>query len=232
MEARGDRSRMAEAARRRARVYEMLVMVFGRVPDADLIGRMQSAEFRGLVQAFGRAGSKELKKSAVLIDTYLTGAAGREEAAVVEELSVDRTLLVRAPGESGLKAPYEGLYQKEKSKGGAPLAVKTFYRRAGLLPGEAVNESPDFLGLELDFMKHLCQREADRWETSGEAAETIGLEHEFLTKHLGSWIGEYCRLAAALAKTDFFRGCLGLLAAVTAGEAEFLRELAGASSGG
>jgi TorA maturation chaperone TorD len=220
-----DNKKMAAMASQRARIYELLVMVFGRVPDSHMIDQLRGAEFQGIIQAFMRAGNKKLKAGAALIDAYISGMVGRNENQIIEELSVDRTMLVRAPGESEFKAPYEGLYKKKKSKGGAPLAVKTFYRRAGLLPDESINESPDYLCLELDFILNLCQREAETWSAGETPADVIRLEHEFLENHLGTWVEDYCKQAEGRARTKFYRGCLDLMKVTVSGDREILNKL-------
>lgn len=220
-----DNAAMAAMASQRARLYELLVMAFGRVPDSDIIRWLRGEEFRGIIQSLRKAGSKELSTGATLMDAYISQIDNRDEGRVIEELSVDRTLLVRAPGDNEFKAPYEGLYKKNKTEGGAPLAVKTFYRRAGMLPDDTIHESPDYLCLELDFMRNLCLREADEWTAGGIPADTMRLEYEFLLEHLGAWIEEYCNQAVVRARTDFYRGCLDLMKATVAGDREILREL-------
>jgi hypothetical protein len=121
-----DNKKMATMASQRARIYELLVMVFGRVPDSHMIDQLRGAEFQGIIQAFMRAGNKKLKVGAALIDAYISGMVGRNENQIIEELSVDRTMLVRAPGESEFKAPYEGLYKRRNPKAERLSRLKPF----------------------------------------------------------------------------------------------------------
>ena len=142
--------------------------------------------------------------------SYSDEIGRRQEAELLTELSVDRTKILRGTGHPDLKPPYEGLYAREKGMGDSVLEVRRFYRKAGLLPDEAVPEPADFLCVELDFMRQLCLREQEEWSSGGAAAETIALQREFLAEHLGRWVGDFCRALQAHGITGFYRG-IGLI---------------------
>ena len=90
--------------------------------------------------------------------------------------------------------------------GSAAIQVKCFYRTAGLIPDTTVCESPDYLCIQLDFMKHLCHREQRLRSSSQDVTENVARQEDFLKKHLGSWVGDYCEQVQKHALTDFYRG--------------------------
>jgi len=75
-------------------------------------------------------------------------------------LLVDRTRVLYATGEKGFRPPYERLYSDNPTGDGLLLqALNRFDRKAGISLEDESCESPDFLFVELDFMKQLCFRE-------------------------------------------------------------------------
>ena len=220
-----DKDLMTALAARRSRVYEILLLVFVTVDEKELAQFIKRPELAALIDGFMASGDPELEAGAARVKDYLDAAKTRDPAELTNELAVDRTALLRAPGQGGFKPPYEGLYLKQKPSGEAPLAVKTFYRQAGMLPDECVCESPDFLCLELDFMRQLCLKErAARESEDHDPAGIMRMEYDFLDQHLGAWVGDYVALARDIARTDFFAGFLTLLSAAIARDKEFLAE--------
>ena len=104
--------------------------------------------------------------------------------------------------------------------------MKKFYRKAGLVPEERVHESPDYLTIELDFMKQLCLREQQEWSTGRDATETIIHEEEFLRGHLGSWISDFCAQVEKHCFTDFYRGFCMIMDVFIKTDLDYLQELA------
>ena len=220
-----DNENRAFLAGRRQFLYELLVGVFERLPDRELLGRVQSPEFLAFMRRYGGSKDPELSRGAQTVLRYLESIGAESEEKALSELSVDRTRLLRSTDQSDIRPPYEGLYRKDKSGGGAPLKVKQFYRQAGLLPSENVQESPDYLCLELDFMARLCAREKEDRSAGRSAADTVRLEREFITEHLGNWVEYFCEKAAQSARTEFFRGFLIMLNALINGEKQYLAEI-------
>jgi putative dimethyl sulfoxide reductase chaperone len=163
------------------------------------------------------------------ISSYRAAIKERPEEDVLTELAVDRTRILRGTGHADMKPPYEGLYKKGARFEDSVLGLRKFYRKAGLVPDETVDESPDYLCVELDFMKQLCLREEALRLGEGEAgeatAETIQLEEEFLRVHLGNWIGEFVNAVEKQASTDFYRGFALILDAYIRVDREWLGSL-------
>ncbi|MEW6425651.1 MAG: molecular chaperone TorD family protein [Bacillota bacterium] len=218
---------MAKAAGLRAGIYALLAGIFGSLPDKSFVAKIKGQEFRYFLNLFSEINEKKFRAGADCLKSFLSGIEHRRDEDVLSELAVDWTRIARAPVNAELRAPYEGLYKNREAVPSCILEVKNFYRRAGLLPDQSVQESPDFLGIELDFMKQLCLREQAQWLSGDEgAAATVLTEERFIADHLGSWVGDYCLQAGKHAVTGFYRGCLLILEALVEAEKKFLQEQA------
>lgn len=217
----------AEIAAGRAALYDLLVAVFRTLPDRELLGKIERGEFQGYLARCCELGNGRFNAGLDLLATYPSRIRGRQEEEILTELSVDRTRILRGTGHPDLKPPYEGLYRGRKGMGDAVLEVRRFYRKAGLMPDETMGESPDYLCVELDFMRHLCLKERERWLREGEVRETVAQEKEFLKGHLGHWVGDFARAVEKHAATDFYRGFSLILDAFVAMDLEWLTRLEG-----
>ena len=206
----------------RAAFYDLLVAVFSHLPDRELFMRIERGEFQDFFARCCELQNGRLDSGVELLDSYRAGIRGRTEGQVLTELSVDRTRILRGTGHEGLKPPYEGLYIRRKAIGDSVLEVRRSYRKVGLLPDETVHESPDYLCVELDFMKQLCLREEEEWGRDGGVRETIRHEEEFLREHLGAWVGDFCGAVVQHGLTDFYKGFALILESFLAMDGEWL----------
>ena len=214
----------ADIASGRAALYDLLVAVFRHLPDRALLGRIGRGEFQGHLARCCKLENGRFNAGLDLLTSYQSRIQGRPDEDVLTELSVDRTKILRGTGHPDLRPPYEGLYRSRKSMGDSVLEIRRFYRKAGLLPDETVGESPDYLCVELDFMKQLCLREQDRWLHDRDVRETVTQEEEFLKEHLGQWVGDFASAVEKHAVTDFYRGFSLILAGFVAMDREWLEE--------
>ncbi|MDZ7696195.1 MAG: molecular chaperone TorD family protein [Deltaproteobacteria bacterium] len=116
----------------------------------------------------------------------------------IEDFQVDFDSLFRVPG-SRYVHPYESVYRQQETTSRKPhksmlmgkeaLQVSEIYRKEGLSPAESTAVFPDELGVELEFMGHLCSRTAAALEKNqpGRAADLIRVQREFFTGHLSRW---------------------------------------------
>ena len=209
----------------RAAFYDLLVAVFRHLPDRDLLMRIERGDFQDFFARCCELENGRLNSGVALLNSYQGSIRGRPEEEVLTELSVDRTKMLRGTGHEDLKPPYEGLYTRKQSMGDSVLEARRSYRKAGLLPDETVHESPDYLCVELDFMKQLCLREQDQWRQDGRVKETITQEEEFLREHLGTWVGDFCRAVGKHGLTDFYKGFSLILDAFVSMDKEWLGEV-------
>jgi TorA maturation chaperone TorD len=215
----------ADVAAGRAAFYGLLVGVFGHLPDRELVAKIERGDFQSFLTRCCELGHGRLDSGLQRVTAYQAGIKGRPGEEVLTELSVDRTKILRGTGHPDLKPPYEGLYRRKENMGYSVLEVRRFYRKAGLLPDETVRESADYLCVELDFMKELCLLEQSRWLDEEGVRETVAREEEFLRRHLGNWVGDFCTVVEKHAFTDFYRGFSLILDAFIGMEKEWLEDL-------
>lgn len=205
---------LAEMADSRSRMYDLMVRVLNRLPDDAFLKQIETREFENLFGEF--SGVTHIK-------AYRFRMEKNPPEAILNELSVDRTRILRGTGPSDLKPPHEGCYKMNSNLGSAAIQVKCFYRTAGLIPDATVSESPDYLCVQLDFMKHLCRREQQLRSTNTDATENVACQEAFLRKHLGSWVGDFCQQVQKHALTDFYRGFALILNDFIKRDMEYLR---------
>lgn len=92
--------------------------------------------------------------------------------------------------------------------------VRAAYRQFGRVAPALHREPDDHLGLELDFLAHLCLRTLDALDAGDEASvdATLATQQTFLTNHTLVFADKVTDLIAEHARTDFYRG-VGLLVA-------------------
>jgi TorA maturation chaperone TorD len=188
---------LVEMAGSRSHMYELMVRVFNQLPDEAFLKKIESLEFENLFREFSGAAH---------IRDYRLWMEKNSPETIINELAVDRTRILRGTGPKDLKPPHEGCYTTDCGLGSAAIQVKCFYRTAGLIPDTTVCEPPDYLCVQLDFMKHLCRREQRLRSSNRDVTENVACQETFLKKHLGRWVGEYCEQVQKHALTDFYRG--------------------------
>ena len=221
-----DRETMAHVAELRAEAYGSLVGVFSSLPDEDLLIRIKGNGLDELLNAFYEWDKSRFKSGVDYVKSYCAGIGNEPDEDIINELSVDRTRILRGTGKMGLQPPYEGVYKGRKNTGASALQVKKFYRKAGIIPDETVPDPPDYLCVELDFMRQLCLREQEQWSSHADVRDTVLLEEAFLREHLGSWLGEFCSQAQRDALTGFYRGFLLILDGFVKIDNEYLAQVA------
>lgn len=88
-----------------------------------------------------------------------------------------------------------------------------FYQRAGVELVSKCHERLDYLGVELDFMRLLAEREAAAWEANDEAAAArlYMMQKQFFDEHLSGWTLRFVEKALESVRTDFYRAHLRML---------------------
>ncbi|MFQ5794105.1 MAG: molecular chaperone [Candidatus Bipolaricaulia bacterium] len=104
--------------------------------------------------------------------------------------------------------PYESVYREGALWGFSTAAVRRRYREFGLESGgDFSREPPDQLGLELQFMSHLCERGAHE-----RSQHLLQAQHDFLVEHL-SWVGAFEERVRSHRPHPFYEGFLRLTGA-------------------
>jgi putative dimethyl sulfoxide reductase chaperone len=113
--------------------------------------------------------------------------------------------------------PYETEYDPMRSvrKGHVLADIVGFYTAFGLQPSGKQGELPDHIGMELEFMSLLLQKEAyARLHDWTEKVEVCADgQRKFLNDHLGTWVFAFCDRLEETSVLEFYRGLARLLSA-------------------
>ncbi len=104
--------------------------------------------------------------------------------------------------------------------------IKNLYTEFGYPFSEATKELPDYVGLEIDFMRYLCGKEAQVWKTGNQskAMSLLNIESDFMCKHVGEWVPRFCDEVLADAKETLYQGIARLTKAFVLIETERLKD--------
>ena len=181
-----------ERLQQRIESYNFFAFIFLTLPDDAFIENVLALD----IPHGAEGGMKMLK-------TFIDASKNKDKKELWTELSVDRTYLIRALSQDGPRPPYESVYC-----GGAAhetvAKLNIAYSKLGYAVSEGAHEPSDYIGIEMGFMKELCQRElaADNAEI---AQEMHGMQKVFFHEHLGRWGAELGNEFVMLAKTDFYK---------------------------
>ena len=138
--------------------------------------------------------------------------------ALMQTLGVDRTRLYRGvtPGYSP-PYPAEGVWLGQDDRRAARLfeELTVLYRENGVQMAHDANERPDYIGVQLEFVRHMLSRQIEALERGDEDAASACAEAvaSFAEKHL-AWLPAFIEKARPMAETDFYRGHLMMLEGV------------------
>jgi TorA maturation chaperone TorD/Pyruvate/2-oxoacid:ferredoxin oxidoreductase delta subunit len=130
-------------------------------------------------------------------------ALAQDFAGPQEGLEVEYARLFVGPGRP-VAHPYESVYREGRVMGDCTLAVRQSYAAEGLAPeGHSL---PDHVAVELEFMAHLAQREAEAQERGDEeeALAYLRQQEAFLSEHLGRWLPRFCQRVLAGGAHPFY----------------------------
>jgi TorA maturation chaperone TorD len=144
-------------------------------------------------------------------------ALGRRKAELErsrKELSAEHRRLFRGvkPG-IDLLPPYESLWRGGLLSNERTRQVREEYAKAGARLKR--KELPDYIGVELSFMRFLCLKEAEAWKRGDEAGalEYAGMQKDFLEKHVLKWVPRFCDEVVVRAKLECYQAIATLIKA-------------------
>jgi DMSO reductase family type II enzyme chaperone len=223
-----DASELVENARARAGMYSFLANLFNQRPDLELVRRLREMGSEGMNIGVGQGEiSQEVEEGLREMASFIDATQGQPEERVEQDLAVDWTRLFRGVSPSyGPPPPYEGVYIEGA---GSPsdilqMIMQTYHKFSVDVDEQAANR-PDYIGIELDFLRYLNESEADAWQEGDEekARDFQGAQRDFLSRHLGRWVDKFCDRALQEAKTGFYRGFIRLTRGVLKEEMDSFR---------
>jgi TorA maturation chaperone TorD len=210
-----DKSEAMADAEARAGMYSFLANLFNQRPDLELVERLCELGPDGFDTVTDEEDvSPEIERGLQEMASYISATEEMQIGEVEQDLAVDWTRLFRgvSPG-YGPPPPYEGVYSEGASNPSEVLqAIMRTYHEYSVDVDEEAGNRPDYIGIELDFLRHLCQSEAEAWAQGQERAalDHRAAQRKFLVNHLGRWAEKFCQHAVEEAKTDFYRGFIRL----------------------
>jgi TorA maturation chaperone TorD len=214
-------------AESRSRTYAFLAAVYNRLPDQAFAESLSGPDLPGLLASTVESEDlpEDMRAGVELIEAFIEAARGKPVEELQTELGVERTRLLRGvqPG-YGPPPPYESVYSgsQEALRLEARASVRQVYAEAGLGLLEEVRDQPDFIGLELDFMRHLTAKEAQAWAEGSreQALEILEKERAFLQEHIVRWVPRSCDVMHKEARLSFYGGIAKLTKGFVQDEAE------------
>ncbi len=202
-------------------MYRLLGRIYKEEVDQDLYNQLASLHFAsGCQEEILSQGYQEFE--AFFKKSYLD---------VMTDLSVDFARVFLGAGVvDGVSAfPYESVYTSPERlvMQDARDAVVAFYRAYGLDKDENLNIPEDQLGLELEFMGHLCYecKEALKKEDYATAEALLKAQERFLKNHLLNWIPAFCADIHACSESDFYKAVAKITQGYLTLEEEILQYL-------
>ncbi len=222
----------AAVAATRSQVYGFLGALYTRLPDEQFVDGLFTSEMAEFLSSLQQAEDmpEDVREGASLIQRFATDSKDKPVNELKTKVNVERTRLFRGvkPGYGPLP-PYESVYASpdktdhEKEVNTFPIAAvaKAYAEEGVVLPTENYDQ-PDYIGFELDFMRHLCAKESSAWEQgdSEQALEAIAKESSFLNDHLIQWVPRFCDEMCKDAQLDLYQGVARLTRGLLLDEAQ------------
>ena len=154
---------------------------------------------------------KQIQTGLDLITSYGSKTNLSDEE-ILQNLSKDWTRLFRGVARDGILPPYESLYRTGKLQEKPAQEIYRLFSRMGIRIPDEWHQPPDYIGVELDFMRLLCSRELESREKreKDSTVEVVKVEESFVQNHLAPWLPTFCQKMMEAAREDFYRGIAGL----------------------
>ena len=195
--AKTEKLNMKELAGHRSSIYGFLAAVYRQELTSELLQQMKAHRFQEVLSNLG-----------VKLNN---GFFQNSEKELLENLAIEYTRLFVGPGKH--ISPYESVHhQKEGVQSGQLWGeltgqVKSIIESSGLEYKSEYTGMPDHISVELEFMQHVVQHEAQAWEADDEETALLCLKKEkkFVDEHLLGWIPDFCEKVIEAAEMPFYR---------------------------
>lgn len=204
-------------ARATAGMLSFLAALINQPPDRDLVCRLRTVCQSDLYDQttdllnhsyVGPNGLSEIRE-------FISRTAHEPEVSVEQTLARDWTRLFRGVSiNQKIPPPYEALYIDDTNSDIEILSeLSHTYAVNGVEIAANNPNRPDFLGIEIDFLRLLAEREWAAWEKGDEALANKEVQRirDFMIGHPSRWIDRYLEVAITHANTLLYRGLFKLI---------------------
>lgn len=217
-----DREAAADFARYRSEIYRLASAVFTEDITAQMLLSQAQAAAEAREDSFVRDCERDLFG-------YLKGLPVADIEALRSKVATEYAELFVGP-RSPLAPYYESIYLGANPRlfADVTMRVREAYREQGFQVEKRNKVPDDHIGYELAFMAELCDREA-RAHLAGEGEEALAsqiAQSNFLSLHLGVWVGFFADRVCAAWCADYYAAWARFVEAFVADDIEFLRSCA------
>jgi len=205
-----------ENVQEREVLLRFLSLMVNVQPDIQFVQNIKNFDLKGISESFDNEDpTSKISLGVTEISDFLNETSHQKEEEVVSNLAVDWNRLFRgvSPG-FGPTPPYEGLYLEDSANGSELLMqLIRIYNQAFLSNSKFKPDRPDYLGIELEFLKHLAEKEIAAWK----ALEPDAIQRDsilfkiFFEEHPKRWVNKYCNAALSASNTKFYQGVIHIL---------------------
>ena len=180
-----------------SRIWNLLSALFCQ-PEEDLHGNKEVYN--------------ELVRSLQIIEDEITSDVksllNHYESAGQQSVLIEYTRLFIGPFKT-VAPPYSSVYLSKDGTvfGDETQQVLDFYHQSGVEFDFSINELPDHIAVELEFMHYLSSHEINEIESGNiEKAEVLFNSYKiFLNKHMKRWAPMFCDRIISGANNDYYR---------------------------
>ncbi len=226
------RVRLTELSRARHDVYAFLGSAFLAPPNEQSL--------RALADEAFVAGAAEFLGSDVLESLRQYATAAEQTAELQRQAHQEFMNLFKVPGGQYI-TPYESVFRDARDVGGqqvkgllmgqSAVSVQKWYKLAAVEISDEYKDLPDHIGLELNFLAHVCAKEREFAGKNDQPRLTRAweIERDFLSAHVVSWVGQFRDKLYDKSQHTFFRTLADLLVEFSRRDFATLEKVVGAS---
>ena len=190
-------------------LYGLLSTVYIQLPEKKTLKLKwePAVELLRYPQKGSEEALKQIHKGLKLVHSY-GSKKDRPDEDILTNLCKDWTRLFRGIDRKGLLPPYESLYRPERLQKKPAQEINRLFSEMGIQVPEEWHQPSDYIGVELDFMRLLCEKEW-RHRDNGERnaiREAVEAEKSFLEDHLTLWVPIFCKRMLKEAREEYYLG--------------------------
>jgi TorA maturation chaperone TorD len=193
--------KIGELTAERAAIYLFLSRIFREEVDLESLKNLK----RSLTKL--KTDNPQMAAPYERLNSFLQGVEIDRE--LIEELSADYASLFLGIGRHPAH-PYESVYRSGEGivMRESRNEVLKVYHAEGVHKTKEFKEPEDHIAIELEFMGYLCLKMKERADQNegNELLRLLGVQRDFLGKHLVTWVPEFCDdIMESFAEKNFYK---------------------------
>jgi len=181
----------------RRSIYQFLTRIFSWEIDGVFLLRFKLPMVKSLLKDLGWKLELDFKK--------------KSDEEIVDELAIEYARLFLGPAKH--ISPHESVHNIRedgdygKLWGQSTADVKKFIESAGLKFTEGFTGMPDHIAVELEFIRHIADKECEAIEKGNfdDVLSCLKLAEQFISDHLLKWIESFTKQVVEQAELPFYR---------------------------